>query len=167
VALIEDRTGCVGEVSAYLFNGDLAPEVLNDPRLLSGLLDSRLPDVVGKNMVTNVGRQQMTKLIMGESASLASYIGLSTSATTPSLAATALTNEIYRKAASIATSYLTYGQRRVTYFATGDFGSTGVQGEGIFDTASTGGSMWAIASISVSKTTTQSLVVSHVITMTT
>lgn len=166
---LKDHTGYTGEVHVLVFDGDLPlcdlVAVIDD----SGHpLRSRLvSESITRNTVTNVGRQQMTKLIVGESASYGNYIGLSTSATTPSLVLTALTDEISRKACTIIASYLSYTQRKVAYFTTTDFASTGVAGEGIFDTTSTGGSMWAATSLSLSKTATQSLVVSHLITATT
>lgn len=160
----EDRSGYTGEVSAYLFDGDLTPTQLAD---IDGLLLGRIPDYRQINTVTNVGRQQMTKLIVGETGPVLGYIGLSTSATTPSLALTALTDEIFRKAMSQRVSYLSYYQRYMAYYATTDFASTGLAGEGLFDTASTGGSMWAATSITVSKTAAQSLVIVHLIQATT
>jgi hypothetical protein len=95
------------------------------------------------------------------------YIGLTTSLTTPSLVLTALTDEIIRKAMSQRVSYLTYYQRYAAYYATTDFASTGIAGEGLFDTTSTGGAMWAVSSITVSKSAAQSLVLVHLIQATT
>ena len=161
--IIDQPVGFIGEVSAYVFDGDLEPEVLSDPARLDALIADRVPDAYTRNMVTNLARQQMVKRIIGESANGVGYIGLSTSATTPSLTALALTDEIFRKATSINASYLTYYMRYGAYYATSDFGSTGIAGEGLFDTASTGGTMWAITSLSVSKTTTQSLLLIHLI----
>ena len=161
---LSDRTPYVGEVSAYLFDGDLTPEQLAN---LGATLENRTPDFQSSNLVTNVGRQQMVKLIVGETGPVLGYIGLTTSLTTPSLVLTALTDEIFRKAMSQRVSYLSYYQRYTAYYATTDFASTGLAGEGLFDTASTGGSMWAASSITVSKSAAQSLVIVHLIQATT
>lgn len=157
---IEDKGAYAGEVSAYLFDRDLTIDELRD---LDITLAGRAPDLYVRNMVTNVGRAQMTKLIVGETGPVLGYIGLTTSLTTPALTATALTDEIFRKAMSQRVSYLTYYQRYAAYYATTDFASTGLAGEGLFDTASTGGSMWAVSSLTLSKTAAQSLVVVHLI----
>jgi len=164
---LRDGGTYIGEVRAYVFDGDLAPDVVVDPDRLGALLDQSTPTAVETNLVTNVGRAQMTKLIVGEAGPVVGYIGLTTSLTTPALTATALTNEIFRKAVSQRVSYLTYYQRYMAYYATTDFASTGLAGEGLFDTASTGGAMWAVTSITVSKSAAQSLVVVHLIQATT
>lgn len=145
-----------GEVRVTVFDGDLP--IMTGPELAT-FLDTREPDHIYTNMVTDLGRRQMTRRIVGESATILSYIGLSTSATTASLAATALTDEISRKPVSVIESIATYYQRYIAYYATTDFSSTGIAGAGGFDTASTGGTMWTIASISLSKTNAQSATV--------
>lgn len=161
---IEDGNSYSGKVSAYLFDGDLTAEQI---RNLDTMLENLTPDFYSKNTVTNVGRAQMTKLIVGETGPVLGYIGLTTSLTTPSLVLTTLTDEIFRKAMSQRVSYLTYYQRYAAYYATTDFASTGIAGEGLFDTASTGGAMWAVSSLTVSKSAAQSLVLVHLIQATT
>jgi hypothetical protein len=153
---IEEGLRLRGEVRVHVFDGDLPPLTGHE---LVRFLDAREPTSVYTNMVTDLGRAQMTKLLVGESADQFGYIGLSTSATTPSLTATALPNEIARKACSVIQSIATYYQRRIAYFSTTDFNSTGIVGAGGFDTTSTGGTMWTIASISLSKTNAQAATV--------
>lgn len=161
---IEDRTTVIGEVWAYVFDGDLTTGQLES---LGATLEDRDPDFYSSNVVTSVGRAQMTKLIVGETGPVLGYIGLTTSLTTPSLVLTALTDEIFRKAMSQRVSYLSTYQRYAAYYATTDFASTGIAGEGLFDTASTGGAMWAVSSLTVSKSAAQSLVIVHLINATT
>ena len=167
MTLIDDGIHLRGEVRTYVLEGDLAPTLLSDPQRLCEYLDGLEPTGLYFNTVTNVGRQAYVQRIVAETTANIGYTGLTTSATTPSLTLTALTNEILRKANSVNQSYLTYTMRHVSYHSTVDWGSTGIAGIGLFDTASTGGQMFAAASISVSKTTTQSLVTDYRVTATT
>lgn len=149
-----------GEVRAYVFNGDLSTDTDLVSFIDSGEARRRCAEFYeNTNMVLNVGRQQFTKLIVGETTTGMSYIGLTTSATTPTLALTALTNEIKRNMVTIKSSITTYYQRYVAYFTTSDFASTGIAGAGGFDTASTGGNMYVAASVTFSKTAAQGCVV--------
>ena len=74
-----------------------------------------------------------------------------------------ITDRISTVGLTIAQSYLSYYQRYVAYFTTTSFGSTGVVTEALLDAASTSATtnLWADASITVSKSTTQSLIVEH------
>jgi hypothetical protein len=152
--LVVDGVRTVGEVRIYVIDGDLP-----SGQDIAAYIDSRDPDQVYRNMVTDLGRAQMTKRIVGEAADPLGYIGLSTSATTASLGALTLTDEIARKAVSVMSSIATYYQRYVAYFSTTDFNSTGIAGAGGFDTSSTGGLMWTIAAIALSKTAGQAAIV--------
>ena len=160
---VNDDMGIRGIVSVYTFDGDLPAEIVSDPLKLSAYLEGCEPSYVTRNMVSNVGRAQMTKLIVAETTATASYIGLTTSATTPSLTLTALTDELVRQAVSTRRSYNTYYQQYIAYFATTSFNSTGIAGAALNDTASTGGSQWAAASISLSKSNVQSATVAWLI----
>lgn len=169
MAIVNDSQGFAGEIRTLVLEGDVDPsravEILDNPQApeRQRLVDEQFY----RNLVTNNGRAQMTKIILGESTSIALTIALSTSAIVPALGDTALTNEIYRQAVSVRQSFLIYYQRYVGVFTTVSFGSTGVVAEGLFDTATTGGIMWADASISVNKSTTQTLIVDHRIQATT
>lgn len=167
--LVEDELHVVGTVRALVFDGDIDPG-----RITAVLDDSGTPEwkrivSVGqwRNLVTNIGRQQMTKLIVAETTLTARYMALSTSVIVAGFADVALTNEFIRVGLSVAQSFNTYYQRYSAYFSTVSFASTSIFAEGLFDTATTGGFMWADASISLSKTALQSAVVEHRIQATT
>lgn len=163
MAMTDDQT-FAGQFRALVIEGDV-PDVA---RALDYSTDfAVVSDVTWRNLVTNNGRAQMTKIIVAETTSVAFAIGLSTSAVVPALGDTALVNEIYRQNISVRQSFLTYSQRYVSVYTTNSFGSTGLAGAGLFDTATTGGVMWADASISVSKSTTQTLIADWRITATT
>lgn len=153
---INDPQRFAGQFRALVLEGEFASSDAVDA------LDYPSPSVISDqtwtNLVTNNGRAQMTKVIVAETTSVALAIGLSTTAITPALGDTALTNEIYRQAISVRQSYLNYYQRYAAVYATVSFGSTAIVTAGLFDTNTTGGIMWADSSISVSKSTTQTLV---------
>jgi hypothetical protein len=168
---VNDAQKFRGEVRAYTFDGDL-----DDP--LAVLDDKAHPawdrlaeERISSNLVTNLGRQQMTKLIVAETTLIAAYMALSTDAITPAVADTVatITSRTITQALTIAQSYLSTYQRYVAYFTTTSFGSTGIVTEALLDASSTSATtnLWADASISVSKSTTQSLVVEHRIQATT
>ena len=170
---LTDGIRSVGEVRTWTFEGDLPPF---DEREMRRFLDDhayadvwarQVGQTVQPNLVVNAGRARLVALSVQESTTRFSYIALSTSTVSPSQADTSLTSELIRKAASIVSSYATYYIRVVANFGTTSFNSTGIVGEGVFDTASTGGTMLADASISLSKTNTQSAVVEHRVLMST
>lgn len=155
-----------GAIRVVVFNGDPGERHALD--YLDGAPSTFVQsDQTVHNLVTNMGRQKMTQLIVGETTAGVGYIGLSTSAITPALTDIALTNEVARLALSIKQSISTYTQRYSAYAATGDFNSTGVVACGLFDTATTGGNMFADGSITLSKTNTQSATIDWRITATT
>ena len=170
---MRDGQRYAGRVRAWVLDGDASTDEL------AAALSDRAHPMWGRvvdyseesNLVTNLGRERMTRLIVAESTAVASHIALSTSAIAPALTDTVamITNRIYTQALTIAQSYLTFGQRYVAYFATTSFGSTGIVTEALLDAASTAATtnVWADASISVSKSTTQSLIVEHIVTATT
>ena len=156
-----------GTVRAWVLDGDPSTDevaaALSDPQ---HSMWGRVVDYAEhSNLVTNLGRQQMTKLIVAETTSVASHIALSTTAITPAAADTVatITDRVSTVGLTIAQSYLSYYQRYVAYFTTTSFGSTGVVTEALLDAASTSATtnLWADASITVSKSTTQSLIVEH------
>ena len=161
MAQLSDGVGIRGEVRVYVFDGDLPPMTTAE---LAGFVDTRARDECADyyetaNLVTNVGRERMTKLIVGESTVGFGYIGLTTSLTTPTVGLATLTNKIKRNPCSVKESISTYYQRYIAYFTASDFTSTGIAGAGGFDTVSTGGNMYAAASITLSKSAAQGAVV--------
>lgn len=169
--LIEDRGPVMrGEVRAYVFEGDIDPvRVANDTgdeawsRLVS--------EYATANLVTNLGRAQMTKILVGESTAVLLYMALSTSIIVPAFTDTVTTipDRIITQPLSIKQSYLTYYQRYVSFFSTVSFASTGISTEALLDASSTASTtnLWADAAITVSKSATQSLLVDHRIQATT
>lgn len=171
---VDEPMSLYGEVRAYVFDGEV-PDA-HDPIRLRHFLDeeaerSAAAKTYSRNLVTNLGRERMVKLIVAESTAVASHIALSTTAVTPALTDTVgtITNRIATAALTIAQSYLTYTTRYVAYFTTTSFSSTGVVTEALLDASSTSATtnLWADASITVSKSSTQSLIVEHLITATT
>ena len=170
---MRDGQRYAGRVRAWVLDGDASTDEL------SAALSDRGHPMWGRvtdyseesNLVTNLGRERMTLLMVAESTRTATHIALSTTAVTPALTDTVgtITNRIYTQALTIAQSYLTFSQRFVAYFTTTSFGSTGVVTEALLDASSTAATtnLWADASISVSKSTTQSLIVEHIVTATT
>lgn len=166
---IDDQLPIVGSVNAYVFEGDLPSTDL------LAIIDDRsrpewsrlVSEYHNSNLVTNAGRQLMTKLIVGETTVGIGYMALSTSVVAPALADTTLPNELIRSIVAVKQSISSYSQRYTTYFGTNAFNSTGINAEGLFDTATTGGNMFADSSITLSKLGTQSATVDHRITATT
>ena len=159
--MIDETMGYSGRVRALVFEGDISTGDIE--RALARPMDFPLVyEFTDHNLVTNLGRQQMTKLIVAETTSVASHIALSTTAIAPALTDTVatITNRIATQALTIAQSYLTYYQRYVAYYTTTSFGSTGIVTAALLDAASTAATtnLFADATISVSKSTTQSLI---------
>ncbi len=169
---MRDGQRYAGRVRAWVLDGDASTDEV------AAAMSDRAHPMWGRvtdyseehNLVTNSGRERMTKVIVGE-ASGATHIALSTTAVTPALTDTVatITNRIYTQALTIAQSYLTYYQRYVAYYTTTSFGSTGIVTAALLDAASTAATtnLWADASISVSKSTTQSLIAEWQIAATT
>ena len=167
---IRDAMGYAGRVRALVFEGDISTGDVE--RALARPSDFALvSELTEHNLVTNLGRERMTKLIVAETTGVASHVALSTTAIAPALTDTVgtITNRIYTQALTIAQSYLAYSQRYVAYFTTTSFGSTGVVSEALLDAASTAATtnLFADATISVSKSTTQSLIIEHIVAATT
>lgn len=168
---IDDTMKVQGEVNAYVFDGDID---FGD-QTLTEFIDTRTAPAWTRlaseshsaNLVTTTGRKAMTQIIVGESTVLCNYCALSTSAITPAIADTSLPTEKIRQVVSTRVSLAGAIQRYQTYFTTVSFGSTGIASEGLFDATSSGGTLWADATVTINKSTTQSLLVDHKITMTT
>jgi hypothetical protein len=168
---IDDTMKFSGEVSCFVFNGEIDFGDQN----LTEFIDTRtapawdqlVSEFHTPNLVTTVGRGQMTKIIVGETTLLCGYCALSTSTITPAIADTTLPSEKIRQAVSTRQSVSSLTQRYLTYFTTVSFGSTAIASEGLFDATSSGGNMWADATVSISKSTTQSLLIDHKILATT
>lgn len=163
---VNDSLKPMGLIRVVTFSGNLPQMDATDlARLLDGqyadLWSRCLSDQTFPNLVVNSGRIRLAQLIMGESTTVFGYMGLSTGTVSPAAADTALVSEIIRKTCSIAASYSNYYLRFAASFATNDFNSTGISGEAIYDTASTGGTMLCEASITLSKNASQSAVVEH------
>ena len=158
---VDEGMGYTGRVRALVFEGDISTGDIE--RALARPLDFPLVyEFTDHNLVTNLGRERMTKLIVAETTKAASHIALSTTAITPAMTDTVATivDRIATQALTIAQSYLTYYQRYVAYYTTTSFGSTGVAAAALLDAASTAATtnLFADATISVSKTTPQSLI---------
>ncbi|MCR4338328.1 MAG: hypothetical protein NUW01_00415 [Gemmatimonadaceae bacterium] len=170
---MRDGQRYAGRVRAWVLDGDASTdEVAAAMADRAHPLWGRVTDYSEEhNLVTNLGRSRMVLLAVAESTRVASHIALSTTAVAPALTDTVgtITNRIYTQALTIAQSYLTYYQRYVGYFTTTSFSSTGVSTEALLDASSTAATtnLWADASITVSKSSTQSLIVEHQIQATT
>lgn len=150
-----------GQVRTLVFEGDISAD-----RFMTVLDDRTQPEWnrfveerVVNNLVTNVGRGQMTALIVGSTTTRAGYLALSTAAIAPAITDTVLPSEFIRSALTTIQVYNTTYQRYATYFPSVSFTSTSINSVGLFDAASTGGNMYADASATISKTATQSLTV--------
>jgi hypothetical protein len=170
MARIEDIQPYRGEVRALVFEGDVEPmSVLSDTgneawrRLVS--------EYVSSNLVTDIGRQQMTKLIVGETTALCLYMALSTSVVAVALSDTvaSIPDRISTVALTVHQSFSNFYQRYVGYFSTVSFATTGINTEALLDASSTAAAtnLWADAAVTLSKSATQSLVVDHRIQATT
>lgn len=158
-----------GEVRALVFEGDVDLAVLSDSgheawsRLVS--------EQILSNLVTNIGRQQMTRLIVAETTAVCTYMALSTSVVVPALTDTVGTipDRISTVALSVRQSISSFYQRYVGYFSTVSFASTGINTEALLDAQSTAAAtnLWADSAVSISKSGTQSLIVDHRIQATT
>lgn len=155
----------VGEVRAFVFSGDVPAEVLADRSRPEW---SRLVhESISSNLVTYAGLRSMTQLIVQNSTLLAMAIGLSTSAITPTALDLSLPTEKSRQGLILVASTSNYYQRYVAYFPTTAFSSTAIMSEALYDGFSTAANMWAEASVTISKTTSQSLYIEHRIQATT
>lgn len=149
-----------GELRLVVVEGDLTDE--EAARLLDGdavLAGRVVSDHVSANLITNVARTRAAALWVAASTgtfNLPGYIGLGTSAITPTATDTVLAGETYRKACSTLAVYQTYYSRWVANFTTSEVSGTFL-GMALFGSSS-GGDMHAIVGTSVAKSTAQSLV---------
>lgn len=156
---INDWLHVSGEVRAVVFDGEAGTS--DAFAYLAGEPSNAVVvhDTIVHNLVSNIGRQQMTKLIVNETTARVAYLALSTSAITPAVTDLTLPSELIRQPISVIQSSLTYYQLYSAYFATGDFSSTGIAAAALNDTVTTGGNQWADATVSISKSTAQSATV--------
>lgn len=159
---IDDKFGLHGEVKVIVFEGELPAEIVADPAQMAAFIENTSGETF-RNLVTNVGRQQMTQLIVAETTSAAGYIAVSTGTIVPALTDTTLPSEIRRNAVTLRSAHNNIYQRYSTYFAPTEFSSTAIAACGLFDTATTGGNLFADAVISMSKTNTQGAVLAWTI----
>ncbi len=170
MARIEDVQSHRGEIRALVFEGDVDPvAVLSDT---GNEAWSRLAsEHITRNLVTNIGRQQMTKLIVAETTSVCLYMALSTSVVAVALSDTvaSIPNRISTVALTVHQSFSSFYQRYVGYFSTVSFATTGINTEALLDASSTAAAtnLWADAVVTISKSGTQSLIVDHRINATT
>jgi hypothetical protein len=170
MARIEDAQLYRGDVRALVFEGDVEPmAVLSDTGNEAWL--RLVSEYISGNLVTNLGRQQMTKLIVAETTATCLYMALSTSVVAVALTDTvaSIPDRISTVALTIHQSFSSFYQRYVGYFSTVSFASTGINTEALLDAQSTAAAtnLWADAAVTISKSGTQSLVIDHRIQATT
>lgn len=156
----EERAPLCGEVRVLVVDGDVSDD--EAARLLAGdpsLAARIVRELRDHNLITNTSRERAAALWVAASTggfNLPGYIGLGTTAITPSSTMTSLTGETYRKACSTLAVFQTYYSRWVANFTTTEV-SGNFLGMALFGSSS-GGDMHAIVSVSVSKSSSQSLI---------
>ena len=110
------------------------------------------------NLITNVGRADITsRIINGNTTTIAGWIAVTQTAIVPAATDTTLTGETARKACSTVSVLSTYYQRYAATFTSADLGAVTIMGLGLF-TAAAVGNLWAIVSTSLAKTASESVV---------
>ena len=112
----------------------------------------------GHNLITNVARNQLASFLTGAAITAPNWIGLGTgTASATSVSASGLQFEVNRQSAVTRELYNSYSARYVATFGTTE--GNGVLRElGLFTHSGIGtGKLWAIADISATKTTANTM----------
>lgn len=116
--------------------------------------DGRLLQHV-ENLITNVGLQQLAKLLAGTDTKKPSHIAVGTGTNAPAVTDTTLQAEHTRIVTDTPSVYASYYARWVCTFTTSQ-ANADLREAGLFD-AAVGGNLWSRVNINVNKTSAMSL----------
>lgn len=147
-----DGLQLVGRVTFWLLEGELNDDGVRE------VLAGRRPAlrVARANLVTNVGRAQITKRITDQAGVTSpTHIAFGSTVFTPAVGDTTPTGEFFRKVCSTVAPHQSYFARYVMNALTTEANGT-IKGAFLL-TAAAGGDLWAEVSADIVKTSGQSL----------